>query len=175
MSWRGTALPLILAGLLSGCVSDKAGLDFASVAQKVGPPKPGQSRVVVLQEKPSGLVEYCACDMKLDGAPIGMSKAGTYIYADRPAGRHTLTATELLFPGETTREVTTAPGRTYFFLAKSGQRHNTVNNITLIGGLAGAAIASVATAGSENPGPVDLFPLDEGAARTILAGLQLSE
>ena len=43
-----------------------------------------------------------------------------------------------------------------------------------MGGLAGAVVGSVATAGSENPGPVDLLPLDEVAARTAIAELQLA-
>jgi hypothetical protein len=78
---------LLGAVLLSGCVTDQAGTDYASVLQKIGPPKAGHSRVVVLQEKRKGLsMALCACDMKLDGEPIGKVIVGTYAYADRPAG-----------------------------------------------------------------------------------------
>ena len=61
----GVAL-LAAATLLSGCMTQGAGSEYAAVVQKIGPPKPGQSRVVVLQEKRQGLsVSVCACDMKL--------------------------------------------------------------------------------------------------------------
>jgi hypothetical protein len=43
----------------------------------------------------------CACDMKLDGEPIGKVIVGTYVYADRRAGRHQLIASESLFPDDT--------------------------------------------------------------------------
>jgi hypothetical protein len=73
------------------------------------------------------------------------------------------------------RDFTTAPGRTYFFLAKNSERSKAVTGGVMIGGLTGALVASAITAGNANPGPVDLYPLDEGAARTTLAGLQLAE
>ena len=68
---RGIAL-LSGALLLSGCMTAKVGTDYASISLKVGPPKPGQSRVVVLQQKRDGLsMALCACDVKVDGSPIG--------------------------------------------------------------------------------------------------------
>jgi hypothetical protein len=174
MFWRGVLLTSAL--LLSGCVSDRVGTDYAAISQKVGPPKPGQSRIVVLQEKRAGLsMAFCACDLKLDGSPIGKVVVGTYLYADRPAGRHQLSATEVLFPGETRRDITMESGRTYFFLVRSSERHDAVTGVTMIGGLAGAVVASVATSGVDNTGPANFFPLDEPAARTTLAELQLAE
>src|SRR5437868_3754291 len=124
MFWRGMLL-CVVAASLSGCVSDQVGTDYASIAQKVGPPKPGQSRIVVLQEKRNGLsMALCACEMKLDGEPIGKVIVGTYVYADRPAGRHQLVASEALFPGETARDFATVSGRTYYFLIRSSERHD---------------------------------------------------
>jgi hypothetical protein len=169
---------MLLAGglLLSGCVSDRVGTDYAAVSQKVGPPKAGQSRIVVLQEKRKGLsMAFCACDVKLDGAPIGKVVVGTYAYADRPAGRHQLMASEVLFPGDTTREFATESGRTYFFLVRSSERHDSVSGVTMVAGLAGALVASAATAGNANPGPAEFFPLDEPTARTTLAELQSAQ
>jgi hypothetical protein len=43
----------------------------------------------------------------------------------------------------------------------------------MVGGVAGALVASGASSGSENPGPVDFVPLDEAAARTKIEELQL--
>jgi hypothetical protein len=174
--FRGGVALLASALLLPGCVSDGVGTDYAAIAQKVGPPKPGQSRIVVLQEKQKGLsMAFCACALKLDGSPIGKVIAGTYVYADRPAGRHQLLADESMFPGETKRDFTAEPGRTYFFLVKSSERHDSVTGMTVLGGLAGALVASAATAGSDNPGPAELFPLDEAAARTTLVELRLAD
>src|SRR5690349_854198 len=100
--------------LLSGCVTG-SGTDYAGLAKKLGPPTAGQSRIVVLQEKRSNLVSYCVCDMKVDGVDIGTVKIATFIYADRPAGPHVLTADEVLFAGQSKREIRTEAGRTYFF------------------------------------------------------------
>ncbi len=175
MFWRGM-LACAVAALLSGCVSDQVGTDYAAIAQKVGPPRPGQSRVVVLQEKRQGLsMALCACDMKLDGEPIGKVIVGTYAYADRPAGRHQLVASEALFPGDTKRDFVTESGRTYYFLIRSSQRHDAVTGGALAGGLIGIVAASAVTSGSENAGPAELFPLDEPTAKTTLAELHLAQ
>jgi hypothetical protein len=111
----------------------------------------------------------------LDGAPIGKVTVGTYVYADVPAGRHQLLASETLFPGDTKRDFATESGRTYFFLVRSSARHDSVTGMALMGGLAGAVVGSVATSGSENPGPAEFFPLDDPAARTTIAELRLAE
>jgi hypothetical protein len=146
------------------------------VSQKIGPPKPGQSRIVVFQQKRDGLsMAVCACEVKLDGSPMGKVMIGTYAFADRPAGRHQLVASETLFPGETKRDFSTEPGRTYFFLAKSSARHDAMTGMSIAGGLAGVLVASVATAGSDNLGPGEFVPLDESTARTTLAELQLAD
>jgi Protein of unknown function (DUF2846) len=175
MFWRGVVLA-IAAVLLAGCASQRTGADYVGLVQKVGPPGPGQSRIVVLHEKSSGLgLAYCICDMKLDGGPMGRLKPGTYVYADRPAGHHQLLASETMFPGESKRDIRTESGRTYFFLVRASDRHNAVTGMAMVGGLAGALVASAATSGSNSPGPVDFFPLDEAAARTAIAELQLAE
>ena len=117
----------------------------------------------------------CAYDMKLDGEPIGKVIVGTYVYADRPAGRHQLIASKSLFPGDTKRDFATKSGRTYYFLIRSSQRHDAVTGGALAGGLIGMAAASVVTSGSDNAGPAELFPLDEPTAKTTLTELQLAQ
>jgi hypothetical protein len=117
----------------------------------------------------------CACEMKLDGESMGKVLVGSYAYADRPAGRHQLVASELLFPGETKHDFTTQSGRTYYFLIKSSERHDAVTGGTMMLGIAGLAAASVVTSGSPNTGPAELIPLDEATAKTTLAELQLSQ
>jgi hypothetical protein len=176
MFWRTVGL-LSVVVWLSGCAGTRTGADYAAVAQKVGPPGSGQSRIVILEEKASGALglSYTICEVQLDGGPIGRLKPGTYIYADRPAGRHQLLATEAFFPGDSKHELKTEPGRTYFLLARTSARHDAVAGMSVMGGIAGAVVGSVATAGSENAGPVDFVPLDEAAARTVMAELQLAE
>lgn len=166
----------LLAGvlMLSGCVSDGVGTDYAAISQKFGPPKPGFSRIIVLQEQRKGLsMAICACDVKLDGEPIGKVAVGTYAFADRPAGRHQLVASEVMFPGDTVHTFATEPGRTYYFLVRSSERHNSVMGVSVVGGLVGGFIASAATANSDNPGPADFLALEEPTARATLAELQL--
>ena len=175
MYWRGVVLSLAAVSLL-GCASGRIGADYATMTQKVGPPRAGQARIVLLQEKASGLgYGSCACDMKLDGDPMGRLRPGTYLYADRAAGHHQLLAAETMFPGDSKRDITMESGRTYFFLARVSERHSTLTGMTVAGGLAGMLVASAVTSGSENPGPVDFFPLDEPGARATLAELQLAE
>lgn len=167
---------LAVGVLLSGCMTHGAGSEYAAVLQKVGPPKAGHSRVVVLQEKRQGLsTSHCACEMKLDGEPMGKVMYGSYAYADRPAGRHQLVASELMFPGETRHDFTTETGRTYYFLIKSSARHDAVTGGAIFGGVVGVVAAAVVTAGSQNGGPADLLALDEASARITLADLQMAQ
>lgn len=165
-----------VGAVLAGCVSDQVGADFASVSQKIGPPRAGHARVVFLQDKRSGLsMAICGCEVKLDGASLGKVVAGKYAYADRPAGRHEVLVTEALFPGDTKREIVMESGRTHFYLIKSSPRHDAATGGAVLGGLVGLAVVSVATAGEANPGPAELVQLDEGTARTKLAELQAVE
>ena len=100
MVWRGVGL-LMAAVLLSGCVTtERTGVDYAGMMQRLGPPRAGQARIVLLSEKAKGLgLDAAVCDVKIDGNPAGTLKPGTYLYVDRPAGRHELLATQALFPG----------------------------------------------------------------------------
>ncbi len=163
---------LIIATLLSGCVT-RTGFDYAAVMQKVGPPPRGHSRIVVLSEKP--VANSGHAELTIDGVPTKNLSPGTYVYLDRPAGKHQIVATQALFMGETRQELTTTPGRTYFLVARHSDRHAAVMRTMMVAGIAGALAATAMTAGSKNPGPVDLFPLDEATARTTLADLQLAE
>jgi hypothetical protein len=174
MFWRVVALA-IAAFAVSGCVTEREGLDFAALSQKVGPPKPGQARIVVFREKAyAGLVDQ-GWDVKLDGEPMSDLKTGTYVYADRPAGHHKLSSTMALFPGETQSDIVVVAGRTYFFLARLSPRYMKLNAMSAAAGLTGLVIASAMTAGDSNPGPLDFFPLEETAARATIADLRLAE
>ncbi|MHC2251346.1 hypothetical protein ACVILK_001038 [Bradyrhizobium embrapense] len=103
MFWRGMVL-LVAAVLLCGCeTTQRNGLDYAAMTQKVGPPKAGHGRVVMLREKDFANIADRAFEFQLDGVPVQGLKTGTYVYVDRPAGQHQLTANEAGFPGVTER------------------------------------------------------------------------
>jgi len=165
----------VVAFLVSGCVTERSGLDFSAMSQKVGPPKAGQARIVVFREKAYGGLFDQGWDVKLDGEQLSDLKTGTYVYADRPAGRHQLTSTMAMFPGVTQRDITVAAGRTYFFLAKLSERAHKLTAMSAAGGLTGLVVASAMTAGDANPGPLDFFPIEETAARAALTDLRLTE
>jgi hypothetical protein len=174
MRWRVAALSIV-AVMMAGCATERNGVDFSAMTQKVGPPKAGQARIVVFREKAYGGIFDQGWDVKLDGEPMTDLKTGTYVYADRPAGRHQLTSTMALFPGVTQRDITVAAGRTYFFLTKPSDRAKAINAGAAFGGLTGFVVTSAVTAGDSNPGPLDFFPLEETAARAMLTDLVLAE
>jgi hypothetical protein len=171
---RGVVL-LISAALLGGCETQRNGLDYAGMMRKLGPPKVGQARIVVLREKAYGGIVDAVWQVQLDGVPMNGLRTGTYVYADRPVGDHQLTATEAAFPGVTRRDITAQPGQTYFFVARMSERKNAILASSAGAGLVGLALSSAMTAGYSNPGPLDILPLDETAARTTIAELRLGE
>lgn len=174
MFWRGAVL-WIATVLLVGCVTERTGADYAAMTQKVGSPRAGQARIVLLREKAFSGIADAGWDVKLDGGPMSYLKTGTYVYADRPAGPHQLSATESLFPGVTQYDFATQSGRTYFFLARPSEKSKTLGAMSAAGGVAGLLIASAVTSNNSNPGPLDFFPLDETAARATIAELKLAE
>lgn len=168
-------VPLAIALLLSGCVTERGGLDFAAMSRSVGTPKAGHARIVVFREKGyAGIVDQ-GWEVKLDGELLRGLKTGTYVYADRAAGHHRLTSSEPLFPGETQLAITVAAGRTYFFLAKPSERAQKLHAMTAMGGLTGLVVGAAVTSGASNPGPLDFFPLEESAARAAISDLRLAE
>ena len=162
----------VVAFVVSGCVTERSGLDFSAMSQKVGPPKAGQARIVVFREKAYGGLFDQGWDVKLNGEQLSELKTGTYVYADRPAGRHQLTSTAAMFPGVTQHDITVVAGRTYFFLAKVSERAHKLHAMSAAGGLTGLVIGSAMTAGDANPGPLDFFPIEETAARAMLTDLR---
>ena len=166
---------VIVAFVVSGCVTEREGTDFAALTQKIGPPKAGQARVVVFREKGYGGLADAGWDVKLDGEPLSELKTGTYVYADRPVGRHELSSTMTLFPGETHHEITVAAGRTYYFLVRPSDRAKTLGAMSAAGGMSGLIVGAVITSGNNNQGPLDFFPLPETDARTMMTDIPLAQ
>lgn len=174
MSWRSVCA-LLIAVLLGGCETERNGLDYAGMTQRIGPPAAGRSRIVVLREKGYAGITDPGWDVKLDGGPMADLKTGTYVYLDRPAGQHQLSATAAMFPGVSQREFSTQAGRTYFFLARPSDRSKVLGGMAAGGGIAGLLVGAALTSNNSNPGPLDFFPLEEDAARTTIAELRLTQ
>jgi hypothetical protein len=174
MSWRCWGL-LVVAVLLSGCETERNGLDYAAMMQKIGPPKAGHSRIVVLREKGYAGLTDPGWDVRLDDGPMTELRTGTYVYADRPPGQHQISATAALFPGISQREISTQSGRTYFFLARPSERSKVLGGMSAAGGVAGLLVGAALTSSNSNPGPLDFFPLEEDQARTTIAELRLAQ
>jgi uncharacterized protein DUF2846 len=174
MSWRCLGL-LIVAVLLSGCETERNGLDYSAMMQKIGPPRAGHSRIVVLREKGYAGLTDPGWDVKLDDGPMAELKTGTYVYADRPPGQHQISATAALFPGVSQRDISTQSGRTYFFLARPSERSKVLGGMSAAGGDAGLLVGAALTSNNSNPGPLDFFPLEDDAARTTIAELRLAQ
>lgn len=171
MYWRMGATLVVMA-TVSGCVTERSGADFSSMVQKVGPPKAGHARIVLLREKGYAGIADQGWDVKLDGGPLPELKTGTYLYTDRPAGPHKLTATMSLLQGTSQADIAAESGRTYFFLARPSEKAKTLGAMSASAGLAGLVIGAAITSNNENPGPLDFFPLDESSARTMIADLR---
>jgi hypothetical protein len=60
-------------------------------------------------------------------------------------------------------------------LFKVSDRAKTLNAAQASGGLAGLVVVSAITSNDGNPGPVDLIPLEEMAAREAISRLRLTE
>ncbi|MCK1740721.1 hypothetical protein IVA80_07500 [Bradyrhizobium sp. 139] len=174
MLLRGLVL-LVAAALLCGCeTTARSGLDYSETLRKVGPPKAGQTRIVVLREKGYGGLADAGWEFRLDGAPLAGLKTGTYVYVDRPAGQHQFVAEEAGFPGVTRIDFSARSGETLFFAARMSERKNAViaNAST---GLLGYGLTLAMTSGYKNQGPMDFLALDETAARTTIAELKLAQ
>ena len=174
MLLRGLVL-LVAAALLCGCeTTARSGLDYSETLRKVGPPRAGQARIVVLREKGYGGLADARRGFSLDGTPLSGLKTGTYVYADRPAGQHQFVAEEAGFPGVTRIDFAARSGETLFFVARMSERKNAViaNAST---GLLGYGLTLAMTAGYKNQGPMDFMALDETAARTTIAELKLAQ
>ena len=175
MFWRGM-VALAAAALLCGCeTTQRNGLDYAAMTQKVGPPKAGHGRIVMLREKDFGNIVDRAFEFQLDGTPVQGLRTGTYVYVDRPAGQHQFTASEAGFPGVTQRDVTIQSGQTHFYVVRMSERKSAILASSANTALLGLALSTAITSGYKNPGPLDFLPLEDSAARTTIAELRLAE
>jgi len=165
----------LVATILSGCVTERTGADYSAMSQKIGSPKAGQSRIVVIREKGYAGIADGGWDVRLDGTPMRSLKTGTFVYADRPAGRHELTATMEMFTGTSQYGIMAESGRTYFILAKPSDKATKLNAMSASAGIAGLVVAAAITSNNSNQGPLDFFPLDDAAARDAISDIRIAD
>jgi hypothetical protein len=167
MTWR-LGILLIAGTILFGCAGS-GGPSLASLPS-LGPPKAGTARIVVLRlEKGFFGIGDRSFPVKLDGEPMGDLMTGTFVYQDRPAGRHQLSAELWDLPGVSRHDFTARPGQTHYFVARLKDKVRDIYAASAVGGLIGLAIASAAT--DDNTGNFDLTPIDEAAAKRAIAQL----
>ena len=175
-SWR---LPLAMVALTVavGCAGPtRTGATFDTLTQTIKAPKAGNARVVVLRDKAFPGIFDIGWQVRLDGAPMGDLKTGTFVYRDRPAGAHKLTFER---PGDLSREshqeFVAVSGRSYFFRLELNAKGSLVAASSMNAGLAGLFISSAISAAADERGLFDFTPLEDAAARESLADLRLAE
>jgi hypothetical protein len=162
------AAVLIATMALMGCATTQSsGPPIASLVS-IGPPPAGKTRIVVMRPE-KGLTGWGdrALPVKIDGEPLGELLTGTYASVDRPPGRHQITAELQDHAGVSRLEFNAASGRVYYYSAGYKQKVNDIYAATVLGGLAGYAIATAAT--NDGTGPVDLIPMSDAEAKRMIA------
>jgi uncharacterized protein DUF2846 len=174
LSLLRVVLLTVISVILTGCVTG-SGTDYASLSQKIGAPKAGQARIVVFREKAFRGSLDGGYDIKLDGELMKPLRTGSYFYADRPAGKHQITCEVIFFPDATRFNFVVQPGRTYYYVVRPSERADKLMAAQIGVGLVGYAVGTALTSDSANPGPIDLFPVEEAAARAAMSELQMTE
>jgi hypothetical protein len=160
--------------LVAGCLTGQPGSEYASAGQAAGWSLQGQTRIVIMSVK-DPRSHGTSCDTRIDGVALTRLLPGTFVSLDLPAGPHHLAATRAMFPGDTTLDFPTEPGKTYYFLILPSERSRAVQSGGRTLGLAGMAVMAVASSGADNKGPVEFVPLQEGQARSVMATLLQAE
>jgi uncharacterized protein DUF2846 len=157
---------LVVAATLLGCATS-GGPPIASLATVTTPPA-GQSRIIVMRpEKGLFGIGDRALPVKIDGEPMGDLLTGNYVSADRPAGRHQISVDLWDLPGVSRHDLTTVPGRVYYFTARVKEKVNGITAAAAFGGLAGYAVAAAAS--DDGTGSIDLIPMSEADAKRVIA------
>jgi hypothetical protein len=174
--WR-MALAAVAVAVVAGCASpERTGASFDTLAKNIGAPRAGQARIIVLRDKAYPGIFDVGWQVKLDGAPMGDLKTGSFVYRDRPPGSHVLTfeRTGDLFRASH-NSFAAAPGRTYYFRLDINDKGRGIEASAIVAGLAGALISSAAAAAADDRGLFDFTPLDGAAAREAMAELRLAD
>lgn len=163
---------MTLAALVTGCVTDQSGPALESLST-MAPPTGGSARIVVMRPE-NGFMGAGdrSFGIKLDGESMGDLMTGTFVFRDRPAGRHQIAADLWDIPGVTHYDVNAAAGRTYYVVAKLNENVNAMYGAQIVGGLAGKFIVAAASGMGGERSAIDLTPMSEADAKRLVAGLK---
>lgn len=167
-------LAVLVACAAFGCAATSTGTGSTTVAasKNVGPPKPGQSRVVLIRTGGAG----DQWRVQLDGKLMDGLRVGTFAVRDRPPGHHQLmyaTAAQLARPS--LQDFDTVAGRTYYYRIDLNERGWLVESGNMQAGVLPMLVTSAIAAAASDKGLYDFIALDERAARAQLAALQPAE
>ncbi len=145
---RCWAIVILIAGTV-GCAT-QSGSNLALLSA-MSPPTAGTGRIVVIRTE-KGFVGFGdqAFSVALDGHGMGELMTGGFVTADRPPGRHQLSAE-------------------YWDIALNSGVHG-VYAVAAVSGAAGLAARGVAFGGDH--GAVDLTPVSEAEAKSALAAAE---
>jgi hypothetical protein len=159
-----------------------------AVAGCAGPPRTGptldtiralaakHARIVVLRDKAYAGMFDTGWQARLDGAPLGDLKTGTFVYRDVTAGLHKLTFSQGGdLARESSKEFVAASGRTYFFRLELNEKGRLVMAANSQAGVLPLLIASAAAHAADERGLFDFTPLEGAAASEAMADLHLAE
>jgi hypothetical protein len=173
--WR---IPVLLLAVITvaGCAGpDRTGKTIDAVTRSVGGPKPGNARIVVLRNKEFAGIIDAGWQVKLDGAPMGDLKTGTFVYRDRPAGNRQLTFAR---PGDLNRgskhDFVVSAGRIYYFRLELNDK----GKLVAAGGGQGLLpllVTSAIAEAKDERGLFDFVPLDDATARQALGEIRLAD
>ena len=175
-SWR---MPFVLLAVtaVTGCAAPaRTGATLDALTKNIGVPKAGHARVFVLRDKAFAGIIDPGWKIQLDGQIMGDLKTGTFVYLDRPAGRHQLS----FFRGGDLAHVSrldfdVAGGRSYYFRIELNEKGRMVAAGSSMGGVLPLLVTSTIAAAADDRGLFDFIPLDNATATQALAELRLAD
>ena len=175
-SWR---MPLVLLAVtvITGCAAPvRTGASLDSLTKNIGAPKAGHARVFVLRDKAFAWIIDPGWRVQLDGQTMGDLKTGTFVYLDRPAGRHQLSFARGGDLAHVSRlDFDVAGGRTYYFRIELNEKGRMVEVGNSMAGALPLLVTSVAAAAADDRGLFDFIPLDNATATQAMAELRLAD
>ena len=174
-SWR---MPLVILAVtaVTGCAAPaRTGATLDALTKNIGMPKPGHARVFVLRDKAFAGIIDAGWNVQLDGQTMGDLKTGTFVYLDRPAGRHHLSFSRGGDLAHVSRlDFDVAGGRTYYFRIELNEKGRMVAAGSSMGGVLPLLVTSAVAAAKDDRGLFDFIPLDHATAIQAVAELRLA-
>jgi hypothetical protein len=168
---------ILVAILVTGCAAPtRTGATLDTLTKNIGAPKAGHARVFVMRDKAFPGIIDAGWNVQLDGQTMGDLKTGTFVYLDRPTGRHQLTffrAGDLAHVSRLDFDV--AAGRSYYFRIELNDKGRAVAAGSSQGGILPLLVTSAVTAAVDDRGLFDFIPLDDAGARQAMIELRLAD